>query len=307
MTTYQLAAPPAPVEVAEDVWAYTELPGGWCVSNAGAVVGREGPILIDTLATERRARRLSEWVDGLRVGPRRMIVNTHSHGDHHFGNHLFGPAAVIFAHEQARREMDETGLALTRLWPAVSWGDVRVTLPTVTFSDRITVHIGQKTAELIFVGPAHTTNDVVVWLPQDKVLFAGDVTLCGATPFLLMGSLTGSLAAIDRLAALGVETVVCGHGPVAGPEVFAETTAYLRWVQQLAKEGSAAGLAPLAVARDTDLGEFSNLLDPERLVGNLHRAYDELGDNPLADPLDVMGIFNEMVEYNGGRVPTCLA
>jgi cyclase len=307
MTTHPLLATAKPVEVADDVWAYTELPGGWCVSNAGAVVGPEGALVIDTLATERRARRLSDWVDARGVGARRMILNSHHHGDHNFGNHVFGPAAVVLAHEKARGEMDATGLALTQLWPDVEWGDVRVTLPTVTFRDQVTVHIGEKTAELIYVGPAHTTNDVVVWIPQDKVLFAGDVVLSGATPFSLMGSLTGTLAAVDRLATLGAETVVCGHGPVTGPEVFAETTAYLRWLQRLAVDGAAAGLSPLAVARDTDLGGFADLLDPERLVGNLHRAYAELEGGLPARPLDVVGIFAEMIEYNGGRLPTCLA
>ncbi len=295
------------VEVADGVYAYTQPPGGWCLSNAGVILGPDGVLVIDTLATERRARRLLESVERLHPGPGRMIVNTHHHGDHSFGNHVFGPSTAIMAHELARAEMATTGLALTQLWPGVEWGDVRVTLPNVTFRDRLTVYLGDKRVELIHVGPAHTFNDVVVWLAEDEVLFAGDVVLAGSTPFNLMGSVRGALVAVDQLRAMGARTVVCGHGPVTGPGVFDETEGYLRWILELAAEGTACGLTPLEVARASDLREFGHLLDPERIVGNLHRAYDEVSGSEPLRPLDVVGVFAEMVEYNGGRLPTCLA
>jgi cyclase len=263
--------------------------------------------VIDTLATERRANRLRQSVERLHPGPGRVLVNTHHHGDHTFGNHVFGPSASIVAHELARAEMASTGLALTELWPQVEWGHVEVTLPTVTFRERLSLYVGDREVELIHVGPAHTTNDVVVWLSTDRVLFAGDVVLGGSTPFNLMGSIRGALSALDRLDRLGAGTVVCGHGPVSGPEVLNETRAYLRWIQALAAEGATRGLTPLQVAREAGLGEFGHLLDPERIVGNLHRAYDEIAGGVSGRPLDVAAAFGEMVEYNGGRVPTCLA
>lgn len=294
-------------EIAERVYAYTQLPGGWCVSNSGVITSPEGALVVDTLATESRARRLADVVAGLQPGMGRTLVNTHHHGDHTFGNHLFGPSAVIVAQELARTEMAKTGLALTKLWPRLDWGDVRVTLPTVTFSDQLTIHVGYRRAELIHVGPAHTTNDVVVWLPEDKILFAGDVVLSGSTPFSLMGSVRGALNAVRRLSRLGARIVVCGHGPIAGPEVFNQTITYLEWIEQLAAAGRAQGLTPLEVAREAGLGEFTGLLDPERIVGNLHRAYAELDSGELGVPLDVLAVFREMVEYNDGKVPTCLA
>jgi cyclase len=301
------APPPTMVEVAEDIYAYTQPPGGWCLSNAGVIVGPDSALVVDTLATESRAQRLREAIDDLRPGPGRMLVNTHHHGDHIFGNQVFGPSASIFAHERARTEMAETGLALTTLWPQVEWGELHVVLPTVTFADRITIHVGARRAELIHVGPAHTTNDVVVWLPEERVLFAGDVVLAGAMPFNLMGSVSGALTAIERLRELGPRTVVCGHGPVTGPEVFDENADYLTWIQGLADQGTAQGITPLQLARDADLAMFDHLLDPERIVGNLHRAYAEIEGGPAGRPLDVVGVFGEMVEFNGGRLPACLA
>ncbi|MER7013304.1 MBL fold metallo-hydrolase [Saccharopolyspora sp. NPDC000359] len=302
------AAPePKLIEIADGVYAHTQPNGGWCLNNSGLIAGRDGVVVVDTAATERRARMLRDAVDGLGTGGHHVVVNTHHHGDHVFGNFVFSPAATIIAHERARTEIAETGLGLTQLWPDVEWGDIRLTLPTVTFRDRMTLHVDDREVELHHVGPAHTTNDVVAWLPAERVLFAGDVLLNGCTPFNLMGSIAGSLVALDRLRGFGAEVVVGGHGEVCGPEVIDRTEDYLRWVQQVAAAGFAADVPPLELARQTGLGDHADLLDPERLVGNLHRAYAELAGGELGRPLDVVRIFGEMIEFNDGQLPVCLA
>ena len=300
------ASAPHMTEVADGVYAYIQPEGGWCLNNAGMLAGSDGTVVIDTVATVSRAVRLRESIKRIGAGPVRTLVNTHHHGDHTFGNGVFG-AVTIVAHREARTEMAASGLGLTTLWPQVDWGEVRLALPTLTFEGRLTVYVDDRPAELIHVGPAHTTNDVVVWLPGDRVLFAGDVVMSGVTPFKLMGSVSGALRAVDELRQLGARTIVCGHGPVAGPEVFDETVAYLRWIQALAADGAARGLSPLQAAREAGPGEFGHLIDPERAVGNLHRAYAEIEGGELGRPLDVVKIFGEMIEYNGGVVPECLA
>jgi cyclase len=295
------------IEVADRVYAHVQPNGGWCLNNSGVLAGRDGVVVIDTVATEARALRLREAVDGLGAGPTRTLVNTHHHGDHTFGNCLFSPSATVIAHELARTEAAAAGLGMKHLWPHVEWGEISLVLPAVTFQENLTIHVDDRRAELVHVGPAHTTNDVVVWLPDEKVLFTGDVVFSGCTPFNLMGSIAGTLTALDRLRAFGARTVVSGHGPVCGPEIFDQTESYLRWIQRLAADGVRSGLTPLEVARQTEFGEFADLLDAERIVGNLHRAYAEEHGLPLGAPLDVVGIFGEMVEYNGGKLPTCLA
>ncbi|GAA1887256.1 MBL fold metallo-hydrolase [Streptantibioticus ferralitis] len=296
-------------EVAADVFAYLQPEGGWCVNNAGLVASGASVAVIDTAATEARTRRLRQQVlAGGRPAPF-ALVNTHSHGDHTFGNFLF-PEATVIAHVNARHEMARAGLHLTELWPDVAWGDVEVRLPTVTYQDRLTLHVGELTAELLHFGLAHTANDTVVWIPERKVLFTGDIVMSGFTPFVPLGSISGSLNAIQQLRGLGATTVVTGHGPVAGPEVFDVAEAYLRWVQQLAAEGIAAGLAPLAVAREAGLGQFAELGEPERLVANLHRAYAERrapeAEFDFGVLLKEMGvIFGEMMDYHGGSLTCC--
>ncbi|MFD8145159.1 MBL fold metallo-hydrolase [Streptomyces sp. NPDC059708] len=298
---------PRTVEVAEHVWAHLQPDGGWCLNNAGLIAPAGGrPVLIDTAATEARARALKEAVARVTPYAPRFVVNTHAHGDHTFGNRFFADRALVVAHEGARAEMALAGLHLTRLWPDVPWGEVRVELPGLTYRDRLTLHPGEFPVELIHPGTAHTAGDTVVWLPEQRVLFTGDIVMSGVTPFCLTGSVSGSLAVVEELRALGPETVVAGHGPVGGPELLDATAGYLRRVQRLAEEGAAAGLTPLEAAREADLGPYAELLDAERLVPNLHRAYAEAAGAPPGHRLDVETMFCEMVEYHGG-LPACAA
>jgi cyclase len=307
-----IAAQPVLHEVAEGVFAYVQPEGGWCVSNAGVIVSGESAALVDTAATEARARQLREHVSAVASAAPSVLVNTHSHGDHTFGNFVF-PEATVVAHVQARREMAQAGLHLTELWSGVIWGEIELSLPELTYREAMTLHVGELTVELMHLGPGHTTNDTVVWLPEQRVLFTGDIVMSGVTPFCPLGSVAGSLRVIERLRGFGAATMVTGHGQVTGAEVFDVTERYLRWLQALAKSGIAAGLAPRDVARETDLGEFADLLEPERLIPNLHRAFAEERNAAHGEALDIgamareMGvIFREMVDYHGGPL-TCHA
>ncbi|MFJ8253304.1 MBL fold metallo-hydrolase [Streptomyces sp. NPDC094466] len=292
--------------VAEGVYAFVQPDGGWCLNNAGLVAGRGRSVLIDTAATEARARRLREEVERIVPGGPDLVVNTHFHGDHTFGNGQFSDRAVIVSHEGTRADSGEAGLGLRQLWPDVEWGATPLTLPTVTFRDTLTVHAEDLRVELLHVGPAHTPDDVVAWVPERSVLFTGDVVWSRVTPYVLMGSVSGSLLALERLRALRATTVVPGHGPVGGPELIDETEAYLRRLLELAREGRRAGRTPLETARAADLGPFAALVDPERLVGNLHRADAELGGLAPGARLDVGASFREMVAFHGG-LPACHA
>lgn len=294
------------VELEEGVFACVQPDGGWCLSNAGLVVGRSGTVLVDTAATERRAHALLETVRTLSPRPVDVLVNTHSHGDHTFGNSLFAGEAAIVAHERAAAEIAEFGLALQKLWPQVEWGRIEVSPPTVTFRERLSVPDAGTAVELLHLGPGHTPGDAVVWLPEQRVLFTGDLVFSGATPFVLMGTVTGTLRRLDRLRALEPRRVVPGHGPVGGPELLDANADYLRWIRDLARLGAAEGVTPRELAASVPLGRFAGLLDGERLVPNLIRAYAEDAGLAPAAPIDVVAAFGEMVEFHGG-LPHCVA
>ncbi|MEU5421142.1 MBL fold metallo-hydrolase [Streptomyces sp. NPDC001407] len=300
------ATEPYTVELAPGVRAFVQPDGGWCLNNAGIISSGGRTALIDTAATERRARRLRDTAAAHGAAPPTTVVNTHHHGDHTYGNCVF-PEATIIGHTGCREETLAVGFQLHGQWPWVDYGDIAITPAFVTYDDTLTVHVGDHELRLIHPGPAHTIGDTIVHLPDAGIVFTGDLVFNGGTPFIPMGSLAGSLRALEVLRGLDAETVVPGHGPVTDPGVYDVLERYFRWLQDLAATEHAAGRTPLEAARRADLGEFAQLHESERLVGNLHRAYAELDGLPLGAQLDLPLVLGDMRTMNGGEPLTCHA
>jgi len=294
---------PRLTEVADNVFAYIQPDGTWFLNNTRFLPGERGVTVIDQCGTEAPARRFQETVPRTCEPPVQTLINTHHHADHTFGNFVAPPHATIVAHRKARDEVIATGTSIAAAFEGPDWGDIEIVPPFLCFEDRLTLFVDDLECQLIHFGtPAHTTNDIVVWIPEHKVLFSGDLAFKGGTPFALQGSVDGWLETLDRLSALGAETVVPGHGPVCGPEVFDEARRYLQFLKETAQRGYEAGLEPLELARETDLGEFAELSDAERIVGNLHRAYSELRGEERGVALDLPSIIGEMRAYIGGPI-----
>lgn len=293
-------------EVADGVFGYIQPDGTWWVNNTGFLVGEQGVVSIDACATERRTLAYRDRIASVTARPVRTVVNTHHHGDHTFGNYVFEGASIV-AHENTRRGVLGWGLPWSApIWTDVDWGDVRLEPPFVTFTESVALWSAEQRCEVRHVGtPAHTDNDSFVWLPERKVLFAGDLLFNGGTPFLLQGSIAGTIEVLEGvLPDLGAEVVVPGHGPLCGPELIGEVAGYARFVRDSAAAAHEAGLAPLAAARELDLGEYAEWGDPERIVGNLHRAYAEIEGSGRGAALDYAAILDEMVAFNGGPLVT---
>jgi cyclase len=302
------AGSPRLEEVSAGVFAYVQPDGSWFLNNTGFLVGRSGVVSIDTTSTELRTRAYLEAIASVTNQPIRTLINTHHHGDHTHGNCLL-PLATILGHPRCRAEILATPFPPPAgLWSSVAWGDLHREPPFVTFDDRLTVWVDDLRVELYAVPtPAHTTNDVIAWIPERSVMFTGDLLFVDGTPFVPMGSVSGSLSALRWLREFGAQTLVPGHGPVCGSSAIDDVEAYLRFIQETARRGKAAGQAPLALARQTDLGRFAALTDPERIVGNLHRAYAELDGAEPGAPIDTRAALMDMVAFNGGQPLRCLA
>ena len=302
--------PPHVDEVADGVYAYVQPDGTWWINNAGFVVGGDGVVAIDTCATERRTRRFLDHVRAVTPDPVRVLANTHHHGDHTHGNYLTHPAAIV-GHDRCRDAMIEAGIMHVEGVfgdPSPDWGDLELAPPMLTFADHMHVHTGDIGVELHYIGtPAHTDNDVVAWLPEQRVLFAGDLVFNGGTPFVLMGSVDGALDAVERLRRFDAAVVVPGHGPVCDLGVLDRLADYYRFVQTVAADAHASGVGALEAARSTDLGDFAELTDGERIVGNLHRALFELDGAERGARIDIVAAIGDMIAYNGGQPLRCLA
>lgn len=301
------ATDPYVVTLAPHVHAFVQPDGGWCLNNAGFIGDGDETLLVDTAATERRARLLRSAVLDAGLALPRTIVTTHHHGDHTYGNGVFLPEARIVGHEICRTEQLAAGHQLHHLWPATDFGHVEILPPHITYQERLTLYVGDIEVRLIHPGPAHTLGDSIVHLPEQGIVFTGDLVFNGGTPFVPMGSLAGSLRALDLLRSLDADTVVPGHGRVTDPSAYDAVERYLLWVRELATEGRAKGATPLETARQADPGEFGAWPESERLVANLHRAYAELEGLPEGHPLDALTLFTDMTVMNGGRPVACHA
>jgi len=303
------------VEVADGVFAWVQPDGTWWLNNAGAVTGGDGTVVIDTCATEQRTRRFLDAVaSATGDAPIRFAANTHEHGDHTYGNSLLPPETALIGHETMRAHLlvDPLIDGCPPAWdPVPDWGDVVRRVPTIVTRSDLTLHSGSRRIDLVHPGwTAHTAGDLVAWLPEERVLFSGDLLFVGLTPLVFAGSVDGALRVLDWVAGFGANVVVPGHGPVTAggdlPAVLADHERYYRFVTDLAGEALRRGIGPLEVARSVDLGEFAGWKDPERLVLNLHRAVADAEGRPV----DQVAAFVDTVEWNGGPLTThvcCMA
>jgi cyclase len=322
-------------EVAPGVHAWLQPNGSWGESNAGLVVGDGASLLVDTLWDARlTARMLGAMRPLVERGPIATVVNTHSDGDHWWGNQLVARAEIVATEAAARvmggespdemirfgrlgaafrlaggapvsyprrEDVDAIGRFVGELLRPFEFGEVRLTGPTRTFHGELALEVGGRELRLIEVGPAHTAGDLVVHVPDARTVFAGDILFIGVTPVMWAGPVERWLAALERLVESGAETFVPGHGPVCGGAEIERLGDYWRWLEAAARRRLAAGTPPAAVARELVLGEeiaargFADWLDPERAVINV-RTIDahRRGVARTPRPRDFVDAFSRM-------------
>lgn len=296
-------------EVTDGVFAFVQPDGSWMINNAGFVVGNSGrSLLVDTSSTQRRTTHFLDEVERRASGSPIALVNTHHHPDHTYGNYLVPPGTPVIAHDLCRTEVLAAGLEATQVITQPDYGDLQLRPPDFTFSSTMTLHVDDQQIELIHVGPAHTSNDLIVSLPEQRCVFAGDVVFAGGQPFLLEGSVAGFSLALARIRALDPAHLVPGHGPVVhGGDVrrlLDDLAEYVDFVAHVAAQGYASGLTPLEAALEHKANPYSEWQESERLVGNLHRAFSETSGAPVDTRLRVPDVWPDMVAFHGGPIET---
>ncbi|MET8828053.1 MBL fold metallo-hydrolase [Streptomyces sp. NPDC004610] len=299
--------------LADGVSAWLLPDGSWGWSNAGFIAGDGEGMLVDTLFDLALTRELLDGLEPLTgSAPIRHLVNTHANGDHCFGNQLVPPDAHIYAGPHFNEELHEFEptvygeLAAAQTDPTVAaylheafgpfdHSGIRFRDATVTVTDRLTVDVAGRGVELHHLGPAHTRGDVIAWVPDSQVLFAGDLLFIGGAPVMWAGPARSWSAACDRMIALEPETVVPGHGPVTDVSGIREVRDYLDFIGRYAAESHAAGLPWPEAARRIDLGPFASLGDSERVVANLYCEYRHL--DPATPALPLGELIAEMARW----------
>jgi glyoxylase-like metal-dependent hydrolase (beta-lactamase superfamily II) len=189
--------------------------------NIGVVVGGDGALVIDTRSTHAQAREIVDDLRELSAGPVTVVVDTHGHFDHAFGNHVFRPAP-IWGHEDCVAFMARTAeprlarIAAENPEIAADLDELVVDPPDRTFAETAHVDVGGRRVELRFLGRGHTDHDIVIVVPDAAVLFAGDLLEGGAVPFFGDAYPLDWPETASRVAELVFGVVVPGHGDHAG-------------------------------------------------------------------------------------------
>jgi glyoxylase-like metal-dependent hydrolase (beta-lactamase superfamily II) len=230
----------------------------------------------------RRASRAANSID--------TVVNTHANADHCWGNQLVAKAEIV-ASEAGAREMGELppqavaemmaaaptmgefGEYLSRIFGDFDFAGIELAPPTRTFTDELELTVGDKRVRLIEVGPAHTRGDVLVHVPDDKVVFTGDILFIGGHPIIWAGPVDNWIAACDHILAMEVDAIVPGHGPITDKAGVAAVRDYLEYVRDEARKRFDAGLSVDEAARDIALDAYADWSESERILVNVDTLY----------------------------------
>jgi glyoxylase-like metal-dependent hydrolase (beta-lactamase superfamily II) len=210
-------APAVLKELAPGVYAFLQSPVPFA-SNAGLIVCKDYAVVVDTLIdgnmTEAFIKKIREVTDK----PVRFVINTHWHGDHIYTNHYFTEASAICS-DRTRKEilrLDQCEIeTLSQIVPKMftTFEGSSITVPDLTFDGTFSFHDGEREIRLIDLGPGHSQSDVVVYLPVEKILFAGDLltpSLDGMTA--LRGGSYRLIEVLNTLVGFDAATFVPGHG-----------------------------------------------------------------------------------------------
>jgi glyoxylase-like metal-dependent hydrolase (beta-lactamase superfamily II) len=291
------------LEVGAGVFTYVQATGETGISNAGLIVGRQAAVAVDTLMVPSMTRRLVTAIKKTTRKPIAQLINTHHHLDHTGGNPFFKGATIV-ATEKCRAEL-EPGFPplplLQRFMPAFAaeFPKLRVALPTVTFQDRMVIHDGQREIHLWHPGmTAHTVGDAAVFLPRERILFAGDIAFHYVTPLAFQGHVGNWITAANRLLTFEADVIVPGHGPVGTRKDLAHLRDYLVLIRREAKKRFDAGMTAEAAAYDIKLGVYASWREAERILPNVMRCYQEF-TNELDRAMDIPKMLKGMERFRG--------
>jgi glyoxylase-like metal-dependent hydrolase (beta-lactamase superfamily II) len=293
------------IEVAPKVFAYVQATGETGISNSGLIVGSASAVAVDALMVPSMTRRFVAAIKKATRKPIAQLINTHHHLDHTGGNRFFRSATIV-SHARCREAL-APGFPplplLQRFMPrfAREFPRMKVVLPSVTFEDRMIIHDGQRLMELWHPGgPAHTVGDAAVFLPKERVLFAGDLAFHGVTPLAFQGHVGNWIKAVSRLLRFEADVIVPGHGPIGTKTDLRRLRDYLALLRREAKKRFDAGMPAEEAARDIKLGVFASWRESERILPNVLRCYQEFR-NELHVPMDLSRMIEGMERLRGAR------
>jgi cyclase len=255
-------------------------------ANAMAIVTKEGVVVVDTGNNTTDTREILRNIQSVTTAPVRYIVVTQNHTDHSGGAPLFSPPATVIVHERVAKQW-----AALKPYQIAAWRkrfSERVEAleafnpidTVVSFNDRVTLHVGGKEIQLIFVDDLYNPGDVAVWLPKEGVLHASMAGYKDRHPDIRPdyshGTTAGLLKQLEAYIALKPRIVVPAHGPVGGAEELETLVDYLLLARRKVRGMMDQGLMLPAIEAKFDMKEFADWDRTEHLAWEADTIYREL-------------------------------
>ncbi len=304
-------------QLADGVYAAIAIPGGAAFSNAGIVDLGDQTLIFDTFETPRAAADLKAAAEQLTGRPATHVVISHSHADHWCGNQVFAPQVPIIAAGLTREEMPQDIAWLEELKEDLSaveeqvqeyreqleatsdphlqaalqgaiarmgyWLEMLPTLefryPNLTFDGTLVFHGTRRTVELHAVAPGHTACDAYLQLPEDRIVFMGDLGFFQSQPFMAFCDPQAWVAHLRRMEQTDVETFVPGHGSLGTKADLALQRQYITLVEERIAQAVQDGVPVEAVLEQGLPAPFDAwLLGSARWEANVHTLYERMTD-----------------------------
>jgi len=269
---------PGFTKVKDGIYVYAAKEGN---STCSVVLTEEGPVIIDTCQTPIDGRKLAAAVKKLTDKPVRFVIDTEIHSDHTFDHFIFSPPGIVVNHQGATEGMKKNTdpkrlqtLAAQSPEMAEAVKGYRMVTPQIEYKDRMTIHLGERTFELIYLKNVHSEADEAIWLPNERVLFAASAanvrTIINLRPFVRIQDI---LASYKLMKSLNPEVVIPGHGAVSTTKIFDEYegfyTLLLKRVTDMARQGKSLE----EIKKELKMPEYADWAGQDRLGVNINVAY----------------------------------
>lgn len=311
-------------DLGNNCWAYLVPDGSWGWSNSGFITDGDASLMVDTLfdlkltasmlADLRASIPAAKDID--------ILVNTHADGDHTFGNQLVKDARIIgtqgtvddFARFDPAvleniclnaEEFGSAGVFMRECFRPFDFSGIQLTPPTEIFSGTLDIMVGEKKVQLIEVGPSHSLGDTLIYVPDDKVIYSGDILFNEGTPIAWYGPVQRWIDVCNRVLEMDVDIVVAGHGPISTKDDVRKMRDYLIHVSDQARPLYKAGMDYLQATYEIDLGEYRDWNDAERVVVTMRTLFDDFENAPERPVRAPLPFFTEMksMRHHLGRGP----
>ena len=247
------------ISITDHVFVETKYPG----ANVGVVITLKGPVLIDTPMLPREARELREQLHQMSELDINHVIYTHEHFDHVMGTAFLTDRTI--AHDGAVSAMENLRAtlpgAMMRFLPDLfneskeMLNNLDLVLPQITFSKELTLHMGDTTLKLTSVG-GHSPASIMVYVPEDQVLFTGDNVVTGQLPFTSNCQFGPWIDVLNRIIKMEIDTIIPGHGEICSKETVRKICIYFETMRDQVRNLLRAGANKKEVVHRVDLENY---------------------------------------------------